>query len=134
MRRGVTLLLSCTAHALAQSVLNGHWQCCSFTTSSSPLSFPPPVRFHVKTPAEKITELIHDLSHADSGQFAQELSSFCNHAKQPQANYQMLLQETRQCMDLLRKVLLKDHTAELDKRGRKVSQLTLVLLSVCCFS
>lgn len=79
------------------------------------------MRFHVKTPAEKITELIHDLAQTDSGQFGQELSSFCNHAKQGPANYQMLLQETRQCMDRLRKVLLKDHAAELEKRGRKVS-------------
>ena len=84
----------------------------------------PPVRFHVKTPAEKIAELIHDLSQSDSGQFAQVLSGFCNRAKHSHANYQMLLQETRQCMDQLRKVLLKEHAAELDKRGRKVSQLT----------
>ena len=81
------------------------------------------LRFHVKTPAEKITELVHDLAQADSGQFALELSTFYNHAQQTPANYQMLLQETRQCMDRLRKVLLKDHTIELDKRGRKRCKL-----------
>ena len=93
----------------------------------------PLVRFHVKTPAEKITELVHDLAQADSGQFALELSTFYNHAQQTPANYQMLLQETRQCMDRLRKVLLKDHTIELDKRGRKVSQPALLVLWVCSF-
>lgn len=96
---------------------------------SSLCPFLPPVVFHVKTPAEKIAELIHDLSQSDSGQFAQALSSFCNRAKLVPASYRMLLQETRQCMDQLRKILLKEHAAELDKRGRKVSRLTLLL---CC--
>ena len=90
------------------------------------------MRFHVKTPAEKIAELIQDLSQSDSGQFAQTLSSFCNRAKHSPANYQMLLQDTRQCMDQLRKVLLKEHAAELDKRGRKVSQQTPLVSALGC--
>ena len=129
MRRGT--VDSCIVPALLQSVII---RLALLLLVIPPTFTPTPlVRFHVKTPAEKITELIHDLAQADSGQFALELSSFCNHAQQTTANYQMLLQETRQCMDRLRKVLLKDHTIELDKRGRKVSQPTLLLLWVCGF-
>jgi hypothetical protein len=76
--------------------------------------------FHVKTPSERIADFIKGSALLEEkGSFSQELSGFCNRVKCKNDNYQELLQETRQCMDQLRRILLKDYSAELEKRGRK---------------
>ena len=64
----------------------------------------------------------------DKGPFLQELTSFRNRAKGERTNYQKLLQDTRQCMDQLRRILLKEYAADIEKRGRKVCSC------VCVFS
>ena len=85
------------------------------------------VLFHVKTPSERISEFIKGpASMDDKGPFHQELTSFRNRAKGERANYQKLLQETRQCMDQLRRILLKEYAADIDKRGRKVCSCVCV--------
>ena len=82
------------------------------------------VLFHVRTPAEKIKEFIVEAAEEDtSGPLSRELTNFCNRVKSHSLNYQTLLQETRQCMDDMRKMLLKDYSGELEKRGKKVTCL-----------